>query len=165
MARCDGRPIVWPEPTHGAGRAHPWRAAAEVIDWSLPCPSIFERRRPLAPATLRRIARGLRRFVLEAAEPFIIRTDMQSDGRLRGIGSMSEPLRTITTAGGHALVAPTLVQTGYGEREGQAPRSLDLADPLGTVVAGGAKHALVAAFLAKHYGASSGRDSTGPSAP
>lgn len=152
VARCDGRPIVWPEPTHGAGRPQPWRSAAEVIDWSLPCPSIFERRRPLAPATLRRIARGLRRFVLEAAEPFIIRTDMQSDGRLRGIGSMSEPLRTITTAGGHALVAPTLVQTGYGEREGQAPRSLDLADPLGTVVAGGAKHALVAAFLAKHYG-------------
>jgi DNA (cytosine-5)-methyltransferase 1 len=63
-----------------------------------------------------------------------------------------DPLRTITTSGGHALVAPTLIQSGYGERPGQAPRSLDLHRPLGTAVGGGVKHALVAAFLAKHYG-------------
>jgi DNA (cytosine-5)-methyltransferase 1 len=71
IARCDGLPIHWPEPTHGLGLA-PYRTAAECIDWSLPCPSIFDRKRPLAPATLRRIARGIRRFVLDAAEPFIV---------------------------------------------------------------------------------------------
>ena len=130
VARCDGLPIVWPEPTHGPGRTQAWRAAAEVIDWSIPCPSIFERARPLAEATLRRIARGIRRYVTEAADPFVV--------TMRGTGP--------------SLVAPTLVQTGYGEREGQAPRSLDIEQPLGTVVAGGAKHALVSAFLARHYG-------------
>ena len=72
VARCDGRPIVWPEPSHGKGRAHPWRPAAEIIDWSLPCPSIFARKRPLADATLRRIAAGLRRFVVESPSPFIV---------------------------------------------------------------------------------------------
>jgi DNA (cytosine-5)-methyltransferase 1 len=124
IARRDGQPITWPEPTHGKGRARPWRAAAEIIDWSLPCPSIFSRPRPLATATLRRIASGIRRYVIEAERPFVAPSGF----------------------------APTLVQTGYGEREGQAPRALDLARPLGTVVAGGAKHALVAAFLTKHYG-------------
>jgi DNA (cytosine-5)-methyltransferase 1 len=152
VGRCDGLPIVWPEPTHGRGRALAWRPAADVIDWSLPCPSIFERARPLADATLRRIAEGVRRYVLEAAQPFIVRTDMQSDGRLRGIGGLAEPLRTVTSSGGHALVAPTLIQTGYGEREGQTPRVPGLEKPLGTVVAGGQKHALVAALVTKHYG-------------
>ncbi len=122
VARCDGEPIRWPEPTHGPGRA-PFRTAAECIDWSLPCPSIFERKRPLAEKTLRRIALGIRRFVIESPTPFVV--------------------------GG---AVPTLIQTGYGERQGQRPRSLDLHEPLGTVVAGGAKHALVLAFLAKHYG-------------
>jgi site-specific DNA-cytosine methylase len=95
IARCDGRPIVWPEPTHGDpktdgvkdGRLKPWRTAAEIIDWSLPCPSIFMTReearayykatgirvnRPLAEATMARIARGVKRYVLDAAEPFIV---------------------------------------------------------------------------------------------
>jgi DNA (cytosine-5)-methyltransferase 1 len=127
IARSDGRPIVWPEPTHGPGRL-PYRTAAECIDYSLPCPSIFGRARPLADNTLRRIARGIERFVLPPAEPFVIRG-----------------------------AAHTMVQTGYGERPGQAPRCLDLHKPLGTIIAGGGKngngkHALVSAFLAKHYG-------------
>ncbi len=162
IARRDGRPIVWPEPTHGPGRAKPWRTAAEIIDWSHPCPSIFGRRKPLADATMRRIARGLDRFVLKNPSPFIIRTDMQSDGRLRGLGSLADPLRTLTTTGGHALVAPYLVQTSYGERAGQAPRVLDIHRPLTTVVAGGAKHGLVAAFLTKHYGGVVGHGVTQP---
>ncbi len=122
IARCDGRPIVWPEETHGPGLL-PYRTAAECIDWSIPVPSIFGRSRPLAENTLRRISRGIRKFVLEAERPFVV-----------------------------GNVVPTLIQTGYGERPGQAPRSLDLGAPLGTVVAGGAKHALVCVFLAKHYG-------------
>lgn len=151
VARCDGAPIVWPEPTHGPGRAAPWRTAAECIDWSIPVPSIFDRPRPLAEATQRRIAEGIRRYVLGAARPFIVQTGHQSGdgGKVRPVDA---PLSTIVTKAEHCLVSPTLIQTGYGEREGQAPRALDIGAPLGTIVAGGAKHALVAAFLAKHYG-------------
>ncbi|MCL6443420.1 MAG: DNA cytosine methyltransferase [Alicyclobacillus sp.] len=137
IARCDGRPIVWPKPTHGdpkspevkSGKLKPWRTAAEIIDWSLPCPSIFERDKPLAENTMRRIARGIVKFVIEDPQPFIIKVNHHG-----------------------GIVSPTLIQTGYGERDGQLPRVPGLDKPLGTVVAGGQKHALVAAFLAKHYG-------------
>lgn len=159
VARRDGMPIVWPEPTHGAPgslpvtqkKLKPWRTAAECIDWSIPAPSIFERSKPLAEATMRRIAKGIQRYVIDAAEPFIVEFANRSRD---GLDSMGKPLRTITATpegGTFALCAPTLVQTGYGEREGQAPRALDLHKPLGTVVAG-QKHALVSAMLAKHYG-------------
>jgi DNA (cytosine-5)-methyltransferase 1 len=185
IARCDGEPICWPEPTHGPGRL-PLRTAAECIDWSLPCPSIFERKRPLAEKTLWRIAEGIRRFVLENPRPFIVgvggragqtpatpvdapvgtvtaKNDralcvpniikVNHGGRTDRSEAIDAPLTTVTAARrGHALVAPTLIQTGYGERPGQRPRHLDLHQPLGTVVATGQKHALVAAFLAKHYG-------------
>lgn len=151
IARCDGQPIIWPEATHGPGRDKAHRTAAECIDWAIPCPSIFERERPLAENTLRRIARGLRRYVLEAAEPFVVPLTHHGERRVHPV---SEPLPTVTGAnrGELALVSPSLVQTGYGEREGQAARCLDIHQPLGTVVAGGSKHALVSAFLAKHYG-------------
>jgi len=161
IARCDGQPIVWPVPTHGAPgtlpvkekRLKPWRTAAECIDWSIPAPSIFERKKPLADATCRRIAKGIVRYVIEAAEPFIVNTaNSKTTGRGPNAWPVEEPLRTITSAPGFAIAVPTLVQTGYGEREGQSPRVPGLDKPLGTVVAGGQKHALVAAFLAKHYG-------------
>lgn len=150
IARCDGQPIVWPEPTHGKHR-QPYRTAAECIEWSIACPSIFDRKKPLAEATLRRIARGIQRYVLDNADPFIIPVSHAGDERVHAI---DEPVRTITASSRSpfALVAPTLVQTGYGEREGQAPRALDLHKPLGTIVACGQKHGLVSAFLAKHYG-------------
>lgn len=128
IARRDGQPIVWPQPTHnerGTDGLKPWRTAAECIDWTLSCPSIFERKRPLADATLRRIARGVMRYVVEAAEPFI-------------------------------------VPVGYGERQGQKPRVAGLDQPIGTIVAGGGKHALVAAFLAKHYTGVVGADLRDP---
>lgn len=161
VARRDGSGIAWPEPTHGTGRPSPWRPAAEIIDWSLPCPSIFERRRPLAEATLRRIAAGVRRYVLEAAQPFIVPlTHQGSHPQTRGIEA---PLVTVTGAnrGELALCAPTLITAGYGERTGQAPRVPGLDKPLGTVVAGGAKHALVAAFLVKHFGGPNGHQTPG----
>ncbi|AOZ11095.1 DNA cytosine methyltransferase [Cupriavidus malaysiensis] len=181
IARRDGKPIVWPEPTHGApgspavkaGKRKPWRTAAECIDWSIPCPSIFERARPLAEATRRRIARGLRRYVIDSAEPFAVRlpesiaapfTTECANASMQRTFHANEPLRTqcAEVKGGHfALAAATLVQTGYGERAGQAPRAPGLDKPLGTVVAGGAKHALVSAFLAKHYGG----NYTGPGVP
>lgn len=152
VARCDGQPIRWPEPTHGPGKL-PVRTAAECIDWTIPCPSIFERRRPLAEKTLWRIAQGIRRFVLESPRPFVVKVNHGIDSKT-GLREypVDEPLTTVTGGGnGHALVAPTLVQTGYGERPGQRPRYLDLHQPLGTMV-DGQKHALVAAFLAKHFG-------------
>lgn len=209
VARRDGLPIVWPTPTHGdpksaavrAGTLQPWRTAGtDVIDWSIPCPSIFERARPLKDATLRRIARGIMKFVLNSNEPFIV-SYYSDETRFRGapvdeplgttttanrfavcvphitkfransVGSAADaPLHTVTAGGdsarpagaAHAMgvVAATLVQTGYGERPGQAPRVPGLDKPLGTIVAGAAKHAAVTAFLAKHYG---GHESPGSS--
>lgn len=130
IARCDGMPIIWPEATHGNGLL-PYRTASECIIWRLPCPSIFGRKHPLAEKTLARIGRGIRRYIIDSPSPFIV---PGSD------------------------IAPTLIQQGWGEREGQAPRVLDIHAPLGTVVAGGIKHALVAAYLAKHNG---GNEATG----
>lgn len=162
IARRSGR-IVWPEVTHGKPGnlfLHPYRTAAECIDWSIPCPSIFERRKPLADATLRRIAAGIQRYVL-SAEPYIIPLTHHGGHRVK---SLHDPLPTITAAhrGEYALISPTLIQTGYGEREGQAPRVPGIDKPLGTVVAGGAKHAVVAAFLAKHYTGVTGQSIEAP---
>ncbi len=130
IARSDGLPIVWPAPSHGppGGLLPEYRTAAECIDWSIPCPSIFERKRPLASATMRRIANGILRYVIRAERPFIV--PLPHQGAERGES------------------APTLVQTGWGERAGQEPRSLDIEKPLGTIVSDGAKHAVVGAFLA-----------------
>jgi DNA (cytosine-5)-methyltransferase 1 len=149
VARRDQLPICWPTPTHGPGLL-PFHTAAECIDWSLPCPSIFERDRPLAEKTLWRIAQGLKRFVFENPRPFILKVNHGKwEPRHEDIGA---PLSTVTAAQrGHALVIPTLQQSGYGERPGQKARVPGLHQPLGTLV-NGQKHALVAAFLAKHFG-------------
>ncbi|HBQ3790417.1 TPA: DNA cytosine methyltransferase [Klebsiella pneumoniae] len=277
VMRRDGQPIVWPEATHGdpkspavlAGKLAAWRTVAECIDWSIPAPSIFGRKKPLAENTLRRIARGIQRFVIESASPFIVKcnhtttrgkydcfrgqalddplqtitkthgyaiavphltkfrtgatgqpvtdpvptvtagTSRRPGGNGHALGIVEaglvpflagnggseyqakprpldkpahtilkepracvvapviarqfgasvghradEPSATITAGGGgkSQLVVPTLIQMGYGERPGQAPRVPGLDKPLGTVVAGGGKHAVVGAFLAKHYG-------------
>jgi DNA (cytosine-5)-methyltransferase 1 len=116
VAKRNNAKIVWPEPTHGPGRPEPYRTAADCIDWSIPCPSIFERSKPLADATLRRIAKGIMRYVVQAERPFIV--NLTHGGRLEDIAS---PINTITCAnrGEKALVVPTLVQTGYGERPGR----------------------------------------------
>lgn len=244
VMRCDAMAIAWPEATHAdpkslavqAGHLAPWRTAAECIDWSLDCPSIFDRKKPLADNTMRRIARGIQRFVLNNPAPFIVKCNHTSSKTtydcFRG-QALTEPLQTITkthgyaivepqiapfivgtggseyqakprplnkpahtilkesrtclvtpfisrqfggsvghgtnepcgtvTAGGggkSALASPTLIEIGYGERPGQAPRAPGLDRPIGTIVAGGGKHALVSAFLAKHFGG----NYTGPGA-
>ncbi|ACK47132.1 C-5 cytosine-specific DNA methylase [Shewanella baltica OS223] len=127
IARCDGQPIVWPEPTHGApdsevvksGKLLPWRTAAECIDWSLPCKSIFGRKKPLAENTMKRIAKGIQRFVIDAKEPFIVPqnvtlapfiTEHANASNQRNM-AVNEPLRTICAAvkGGHfAVVQPVI---------------------------------------------------------
>ena len=162
-ARLDGAPIEWPAPSHakgGAGGLAPWRAAAECIDWSIPCPSIFERERPLVEATMARIGRGVWRYVIGAAEPFIVPVTHQGDRRC---WPASEPLRTITTArrGEHALVAPYLVPR-YGERPGQAPRALSVEEPMPTVVPTGNGGSLAAVYLAQHNGDRTGRAAEDP---
>lgn len=181
IARCDGLPIVWPEATHGKGTRRAYRTAAECIDWSDLGRSIFDRKKPLAAATCRRIAAGIVRYVL-GGRPFLIEIDNQSNG-LRAVRDPAAPLTTVTTENRHALVAAFLakhyggvvgqacdrplgtitavdhhslvaahmVQTGYGERAGQAPRCQDIEAPLGTIVAGGCKHALCAAFLTQYH--------------
>lgn len=138
VARCDGHPIVWPEPTHGPG-LEPYRTAAECIDWSLPCPSIFERKRPLAENTLRRIARGIQRYVIEDPEPFIVRIG-QTGGNGDYCNSTDEPLTTVVTKAEHCLVVP-VVSRYYGRSTGGR-----VDQPAGTETAND-KTALVAAFL------------------
>lgn len=203
LGRRDGQPIVWPEPTHGTAPGQkPRVTAADCLDFSIPCPSIFTRDRPLADATMRRIAKGVMRHVINSADPFIVPATHQGGDRVH---SVRDPMRTITAAnrgelmlvapelapfltehanasnqrtmpadeplrtvcagvkGGHfSVVSPTLVQTGYGEREGQAPRALDLQQPLGTIVAGGVKHAVAAPHLVKFRGNSIGTAATEP---
>ena len=104
IARRDGQPIVFPEPTHGKGRK-PYRTAAECIDWSLPCPSIFGRKKELAENTLRRIARGLDKFVLRHASPYIMCNNTNNVPH-----GVNEPLPTQTTGNRNYLCAPSLVQ-------------------------------------------------------
>ncbi|MFV3326742.1 DNA cytosine methyltransferase [Pseudomonas sp. NY15372] len=165
IARCDGQPIVWPEPTHAKNPAkgqQKWRTAADCIDWSVPSKSIFGRKKPLAAATLRRVAKGMKKFVLDNPQPFIVPIANWS-GELAQ--SAHEPLRTVTSwprGGSFAVASPTLVQTGYGERAGQQPRVPGLDQPLGTVVAGDVKHALAAAHLVKFRFNSEGSPITEP---
>ncbi len=153
IARCDNQPIIWPQPTHGnAPGLKPYQTAAEIIDWSIPCHSIFDRKKPLAENTLKRIHRGLKKFVFDNPAPFIVSIGQQGfagDNRSR---SINQPLSTICRKNEHCLITPTLIQQGYGEAKNQAPRVLDLQKPLNTVVAGGNKFALCTAFLAKHFG-------------
>lgn len=151
VARRDGKKIVWPQPTHGPKGnlfLQPYRTAAECIDWSIPCPSIFERKRTLADATLRRIARGIQRYVIDAKEPFIV--NLTHGGRLEPV---SEPLRTTTTAnrGEKALVTPYITRVAHGEmdrngkKRGKGEHSPE--EPLPTVTAS-PEFAVVTPFLA-----------------
>jgi len=188
IARCDGQPIVWPEATHAKNPAkgqQKWKTAADCIDFTDLGKSIFGRKKDLAPATLRRVAKGMKKFVIDSASPFIVpianwsgEAVQSADEPLRTItsypkgGAFSvvspviapathqgsdrindplDPLPTVTCAnrGELTLISPTLIQSGYGERPGQEPRVPGLDQPLGTVVAGGVKHALAAAHLVK----------------
>jgi len=111
IARCDGQPIVWPEPTHAKNPAKgqkKWRTAAECIDWTVPSKSIFGRPKPLADATLRRIAKGMKKFVIDAADPFIVPIANWSG---ESVQSANEPLRTVTSwprGGSFAMASPII---------------------------------------------------------
>ncbi|BAH38854.1 MAG TPA: DNA cytosine methyltransferase [Gemmatimonas aurantiaca] len=150
IARCDGQPIVWPRPTHGKGLPKPWRAAAECIDWSLECRSIFGRPRPLAANTQKRIAAGMQRYVLGTPRPFIVQVQnaSASDTPI----SIDAPLRTITAypkGGGFALVVAFLAKH-QSERDARQVQAASLFDPLPTVKARDSNALVVARLGADH---------------
>jgi len=144
VARCDGQPIAWPETTHGdpksleviSGKLKPWRTAAEIIDWSIPCPSIFERKKPLVENTMKRIARGIQKFVIDTPNPFIVPQTNQSN-----------------KSDNSQLVAAFLTQ--YHSYEGDGARGQTLDRPLLTLDTSN-RYALVQAFLIAYYGTSRG---------
>ena len=166
IARCDGKPIVWPEPTHGqadseavkAGLLKPYVGAYTQIDFSRPCPSIFDTSeeikekygiravRPLAKKTMDRIARGLKKFVLDNPEPFIIQCNHGGERRPNDI---REPMPTITGKHGYGIVEPYMVQigqTGFAK-----DRSKDVREPLTTIVSKN-EHCLIEPTLAPYMG-------------
>ena len=158
IARSDGRPIVWAEPTHApkdsadvkAGRKLPYHTAAECIDWSIPAQSIFERDKPLAENTMRRIARGIQKFVIENPEPFIVPIGYgERDGQAPRVNGIDRPLGTVVTSGKHYLVAPTLIQY-HSETNTDEVRGQGLREPLMTVDTS-PRYALSVAHIMKNY--------------
>lgn len=132
IARCDGNPIVWPAPTHGPG-LEPYRTAAECIDWSIPVPSIFTRKRPLAEATMRRVAHGVDKFVLKAKEPFFVQIGYgERPGQAPRVMSLMEPLTTVVAGGvKHAVVVPHLMNIAH---RGWGSKPTGVEEPVPTVV-------------------------------
>lgn len=133
VARRDGKKIRWPEATHGPGTDRPWRTAAECIDWDDRAPSIFERKKPLAMNTQRRIAEGIRRYVLAAEKPFLVtyygpkkKDDFPGQ-------PLDEPLRTQTTENRHGLVLPYLVKPNHTAEYYRCFRGQGVDEPLGVI--------------------------------
>ena len=143
IARRDGQPIVFPEPTHGKGRK-PYRTAAECIDWSLPCPSIFGRKKELAENTLRRIARGLDKFVLRNASPYIMCNNTNNVPH-----DVNEPLPTQTTGNRNYICVPSLVQYHSEQGKGEV-RGQEIGKPIMTID-GSPRYAMSACYLTKYF--------------
>ncbi len=169
IARCDSKPIIWPAPTHGnpeqlevrCGLLKPWRTASECIDWSVPCPSIFDRKKPLAENTQRRIAKGIQKFVLESEEPFILDKKAMflqhyygQQGEETRASGLNEPLATIPTANRFGLVTAFISKYYAGNYEG-AGSSLD--GPLHTLTTKD-RNALVTAFISRNFHTSIGHE-------
>ncbi len=155
IARCDGQPIVWPEPTHAPkdseavkqGKKLPYHTAAECIDWNIPAQSIFEREKPLAENTLRRIARGIQKFVIENPEPFVLAIGQTGGGDR--VSSIHKPLRTIVSKAECCLVSPTLIQ--YHDEQGKDEvRGQCIDEPIMTVDTSN-RYALSCAHIMKNY--------------
>ncbi|MBE6576526.1 MAG: DNA cytosine methyltransferase [Ruminococcaceae bacterium] len=158
IARCDGKPIVFPERTHAprnseevkSGKCKPWRSAAEIINWDLPCPSIFDSkekikadyglnvRRPLKENTLRRIARGLDKFVIKCEEPFIVPIGYgEKKGQKPRVHDINEPLPTVVGSGKYHVCDPIL--TPFHMHNHQNASGTSMTDPVNTVTANGAQ--------------------------
>ena len=176
IARSDGRPIVWPEPTHASadspeareGTKKPWRSAAEIIDWNLPTPSIFATKeeirerygvaavRPLARNTMRRVARGVDKFVIRSASPFLV--IVNHAGEFRGQG-LAEPLQTITAKHGYGVASPAMIQ--YHTEQTERVRGQGVTDPIMTIDASN-RYGLAATTLTKYYSGDHNQDAAAP---
>jgi DNA (cytosine-5)-methyltransferase 1 len=175
IARCDGKPIIWPKPTHGqkdseavkAGLLEPYVGAYTQIDFDRPCPSIFDMAeeikrkygiravRPLAEKTMRRIARGLQKFVLENPEPFIIQCNHGGDRRPQDI---KEPMPTITGKHGYGIVEPKIVPCIMYNNENNVGASVE--NPLPIVTTGNRNFA-VSAMLIQYHSETGSRETRG----
>lgn len=158
IARCDGKPIVWPKPTHsktGADGLPKWRSAAEIIDWSLPCPSVFDTKadimgkyglkavRPLAKNTMRRIIRGVDKFTIRSGKPFIVQQKFQNAAQ-----NIEKPLTTVTAVGAHELCKPLLAPVTVTNTSNSVGATVG--EPMNTVrTGGGGGQMLVTPFLAE----------------
>lgn len=167
IARCDGKPIVWPEPTHApadsvqvkAGLLKPYLGAYTQLDFSLPCPSIFDTSeeikekygiravRPLAPKTMERIARGLKKFVLDNAEPFIVQVN-HSGAKSDYCNSMNEPLRVVTAKHGFGVVEPIIAPIMGVNTTNHPGGKAD--EPLHTITTGG-QQCLISPTLIQYH--------------
>ena len=174
IARCDGRPIVWPEPTHAPadsqevmeGKKKPWRSAAEIIDWSLPCPSIFDTReairekyglsaqRPLRPNTMRRVIRGVDKFVINTPEPFLL--VVNHAGGFRGQRT-ADSLQTVTAKHGYGVAKPVMAPLTMHNNENAA--GTRITEPVNTITSSGAGgHQMVIAPTLTAIGQTGGGD-------
>lgn len=146
IARCDGKPIVFPKPTHGDGKGLlPYRTAAECIDWSIPCKSIFERDKPLVENTLRRIARGLDKFTIKADKPFIIPVGYgERCGQEPRTHDIQKLMSTVVSTVKQRVVMPS-IQKYYGGIVGS-----EISEPLGTITAVD-HNALMAPYLTQYH--------------
>lgn len=158
IARCDGQPIVWPKPTHsktGADGLPKWRSAAEIIDWSLPCPSVFASKaeimatyglkavRPLAKNTMRRIIRGVDKFTVRSGKPFIVQQKFQNAAQ-----NIEKPLTTVTAVGAHELCKPLLAPVTVTNTSNSVGATVG--EPMNTVrTGGGGGQMLVTPFLSE----------------
>lgn len=177
VARCDGQPIVFPKAEYGKGKGlKPYRTAAECIDWSVPCKSIFGRKKPLAENTMKRIAKGLDKFTIKAAQPYIMVNNFENtpcgmDEPVRTVttgnrnfltvpsiskyfggvtgSEMTEPMPTVTAIDHNAVIAPSLIQY-HSETSGSEVRGQALNEPIMTVD-GSPRYALTAAHIVKYY--------------
>lgn len=169
IARCDGKPIIWPERTHAPkdsedaknGKCKPWRGAAEIIDWTIPCPSIFDTTdeikekygiravRPLAVNTQKRIARGIEKFVLQNKEPFIVPIGYgERKGQAPRVYDINEPLSTVVGSGKQYLAMPSLIQ--YHTEQSERVRGQGMDEPIMTLDAAN-RYGLSVAYLAEYF--------------
>lgn len=166
VARCDGRPIVWPERTHApqnsedvqSGILLPWRSASEIIDWSLPCYSVFSSKselkekygvnaiRPLADNTMRRVIRGVDKFTIRSGKPFIVECNHIGTGHMKDVES---PLGTILAKHAAGVASPSLIQ--YHTEQTERVWANGLGDPLPTVDAAN-RYGLTTAQLVEYFG-------------
>jgi len=149
IARSDGNPILWPEVTHGYEKdLIPFKVAADIIDWNVPGKSVFNRKKQLSKNTMRRIARGIDKFVLKDINPYLIAYHSETKDSESRVYSINNPLKTIDRSIRFGLVTPIISQIGHVGRKGDRNRSVK--DQISTIVSK-AEHLLVIPYIIKHY--------------